>query len=138
MRTMATRETDSAQWSLGAVPTGFSLAQLDEPSLRALAETLRPYLLVGGTDPACALLTPQEAARRAGVHTETIRRAARSGALPASRAGRAVRIAQADLDAWLSGATRAERTRAPRRRQSASRQPLANALAGTDTGRAQA
>ena len=71
------------------VVTGLAetLANLDEAALRALADALRPYLLDAEPEPD-ALLTPQEAARRASVHVETIRRAVRSGSA-ALEAGRA-------------------------------------------------
>lgn len=51
--------------------------------------------------PVVSLLTPREAAERAGVCVETIRRASREGRLRARQAGSAWRIAQGDLDAWL-------------------------------------
>ena len=54
------------------------------------------------------LLTCSEAAEHAHVHVETIRRAVRSGALPARRVGQSPRITAGDLDGWLG---------APRRRQ---------------------
>ena len=102
---------------------------LSSSELRELADALRPYLRA---DPD-ALLTPREAAQRAGVHIETVRRAVRSGALPASHAGRAVRIQLGDLDAWLGCAPRPEPTQARRRRSSTQNRPLADALAGIQT-----
>ena len=99
---------------------------LSPSELRGLADALRPYLQ---TEPA-ALLTPREAAQRAGVHVETVRRAVRSGALPASHAGRVVRIEPGDLDAWLGGTQQPYRARTRRRRSSAPRGPLADALTG--------
>jgi excisionase family DNA binding protein len=45
-----------------------------------------------------------EAARRTGAHTNTIRRAIRSKALPAVYVARRWRIRPADLDAWAAGA----------------------------------
>jgi excisionase family DNA binding protein len=80
-----------------------------------------------------ALLTPREAAQRAHVHVETIRRNVRSGALRASRAGRAVRIAPASLDTWLASAGTDRRRSRPRRpRARPGRRPLADALASLD------
>ena len=43
----------------------------------------------------------QQAANLAAVHHFTIRRAVWSGALPASRIGKVIRIAPQDLEAWL-------------------------------------
>jgi excisionase family DNA binding protein len=48
------------------------------------------------------LLTMDEAAAIVGVHVETLRRAARSGALGAVKAGRNWRVTYSDLHAWLS------------------------------------
>jgi excisionase family DNA binding protein len=105
-------------------------------ALDALAGRLRAYLREPADD--CStpepLLTVHEAAQRARAHPETIRRAIRSGALHAVRAGRSLRIAPGDLDAWLQRS--AARTRpAPPRRTPASgmrRQPLAGALAALE------
>jgi excisionase family DNA binding protein len=75
---------------------------------------LRDLLAVDKTEiieqPADRLLTPAEAAQRIGVNVETVRRAVRSGALPAARIGRAVRIAEDDLATWLEGGRRRKRT----------------------------
>ncbi len=116
------------------------LAELDEANsdtLDALRQRLAPrrheevppadYL----TD---RLLTCSEAAEHAHVHVETIRRAVRSGTLPARRVGQSPRITAGDLDAWLG---------APRRRQDSAawskppspgtrRRPLAEAVANLD------
>ena len=47
-------------------------------------------------------LSAREAAKLAGVHTETIRRAIRSGALPiAGYAGQRPRLRQEDVEEWL-------------------------------------
>lgn len=46
-------------------------------------------------------LTPQQAAELASCSVDTIRRAYRSGELPAYRVGAGVRIVREDLDAWL-------------------------------------
>lgn len=103
------------------------LADLDDEELRDLAARLRPFLVDPGPAPGDALLTPQEAAQRVGVHVETVRRAVRSGALPARRAGRAVRIHADDLDRWLAGpAPRRERPRRYAARRSGS--PFRDAL----------
>jgi excisionase family DNA binding protein len=120
------------------------LAELDDQALEQLAELLAPHLRarVGLPDVTVpeALLTPPQAAQQAGVHVETIRRAVRSGALASSTAGRAVRIAPADLNSWLTGGQRKRRKRLPQRRAPAGRagRPLADALAGVDNGNGRA
>lgn len=52
-----------------------------------------------------ALLTVQEAARRAVCHAETIRRAIRSHALHASQVGSTWRVTEADLEDWMTAPT---------------------------------
>lgn len=47
-------------------------------------------------------LSPKAAAELADVSVDTIRRAYRSGELPAYYVGAAVRIVREDLDAWLA------------------------------------
>jgi excisionase family DNA binding protein len=80
-----------------------------------------------------ALLTCAEAAEHASVHIESIRRAVRSGALPAGRVGRSPRIAPADLAAWLGGdESRPQPPRPRARRPRADRRPLAGALASME------
>lgn len=113
-------------------------ADLDD--LAELAKLLSPLL----PEPdrrevsAAVMLTCSQAAQRARTHVETIRRAVRSGALPAGRVGRSLRIAPSHLDAWLSGDRRASAPRPPGgRRPRASRprparRPLADAFAGTE------
>jgi excisionase family DNA binding protein len=75
-------------------------------------------------------LTCSQAAARARCCVETIRRAVRSGALPAGNVGRSPRIAEADLDGWLaeSSSTRPARA-ACHVRTRARRRPMADALA---------
>jgi excisionase family DNA binding protein len=113
------------------------LTDRDANGLDALVERLAP-LVAARLEPFDdrgneVLLTPREAAQRANVHVETIRRNVRSGALPASRAGHAVRIAPTNLDMWLAGDRGdASRSRAGRARVRAGRRPLADALAGLD------
>jgi excisionase family DNA binding protein len=116
------------------------VAALDPSDFAALAERLAPFL--PGAEPCAAesMLTCSQAAQRAVVHAETIRRAVRSGALPASKVGRSLRIAPTDFDAWLSGARDASLPQPLSRRQraggprSAARRPLASALANIDRG----
>jgi excisionase family DNA binding protein len=104
----------------------------DEAALRELADALRPYLLDVEPEPSDALMTPHEAARRASVHVETIRRAIRCGDLPARHVGRSLRVAADDLDAWLSP-DRSRRVRTARPRARSSRRTLADALADSDS-----
>lgn len=77
--------------------------------VRTIKEHRERRRLLGEAAPARpasgGLLTAQEAAEYVGCHPNTIYAAARSGALSARRAGRLVRFAPADLDAW-TGATR--------------------------------
>jgi excisionase family DNA binding protein len=110
------------------------LGALDRDDLVALAGLLAPFLR--GAEPCAAesMLTCSQAAQRAVVHAETIRRAVRSGALPASKVGRSLRIAPTDFDAWLSrpdAPTTQPPGRRPQtgRRRTARGRPLANALA---------
>lgn len=111
------------------------LDQLGPDDLDRLAALLAPRLadvdLQDATDPG-PLLTCAEAARRSGCHVETIRRAARSGALSNVRAGRSLRIRADDLEAWLSRSRTPGRT-ARRQRATSSRtirRPMRDALAG--------
>ena len=115
------------------------LDSLDEDDLAELAYRLAPFLPLRlerpKTLPEETMLTCGQAAQRAGTHVETIRRAVRSGALHAGRAGRSPRIAPADLDRWMH---RGERnTGKPRSRASRSttkRRTLADALNSTGRG----
>lgn len=117
------------------------LDALGPDDLDALAERLAPRLraMMGDAEPerVSRPLSPHEAAERARTHPETIRRAVRSGALPASRAGRSIRVDPADLDTWLNRppSQRAEPVarRAPARRSH--RRPLGDALAQLDAKR---
>jgi excisionase family DNA binding protein len=85
------------------------------------------------------LLTCSEAAERAHVHAETLRRAIRRGDLLASRAGRSLRIASSDLEEWLGTSHTKQPSAAPARSRSRSlspakgpRRPLARALETLD------
>lgn len=108
------------------------LAELDDEALAELARLIGPHLPAVVPPEESGLLTTAQAARRASVHPETIRRAIRNGALPvAGRVGRTVRLAGADIDAWVSTdghVPRAARRTSTRRRTTAKR-PLAEALA---------
>lgn len=71
------------------------LASLDEKTIRALAERLRPYL--GGPDNR-PLLTPAQAAERLSLHPKTVVRMARDGRLPAVKVGTGWRFHADQLD----------------------------------------
>jgi excisionase family DNA binding protein len=60
------------------------LASLDEKTIRALAERLRPYLHGPDHRP---LLTPAQAADRLRLHPKTVVRMARDGRLPGVKVG---------------------------------------------------
>lgn len=96
---------------------------LDQGFLEVLATKLRPYLRasVDAEPPGEQLMTPAEAAARARVHVETVRRAIRAGELPiAGRVGRSPRISKTELDRWLAEASEADETI---RRSAARRSP---------------
>jgi len=81
------------------------LASLDEKTIRALAERLRPYLRGSDAD---RLLTSVEAAERLSLHPKTVVRMARDGRLPAVKIGTGWRFRadQLDIASPLSAATR--------------------------------
>lgn len=98
-------------------------AAFDERTLRELARRLRPFLDddPATTQPAPQLLTAAQAARRAGVNVETVRRAIRAGELEiAARIGRSPRISEDAVSTWLAGTVgdRAGHRPRPRRFQS--------------------
>lgn len=78
------------------------IAQLDAEDLDALAAAVRPLLAPATAVPASseAMLSVAQVAERRGVCAETVRRAIRSGELPAVRVGSRLRIDPADLDRW--------------------------------------
>jgi len=71
------------------------LASLDEETIRALAERLRPYLHGPDHRP---LLTPAQAAERLRLHPKTVARMARDGRLPAMKVGTGWRFHADQLD----------------------------------------
>jgi excisionase family DNA binding protein len=77
-------------------------AALDDEALEALAARLGPHLHTrDGDEP--GLLNTTDAARRANVHVETIRRAIRAGELDvAARIGRSPRLTAEAIDDWLA------------------------------------
>jgi excisionase family DNA binding protein len=75
---------------------------LDE--LGRLAERVAERLLERRAAGAEPLLSTCEAARAAGVHPETVRRAIKAGALrTAGYVGNRPRMRRADVDAWVAG-----------------------------------
>ena len=82
---------------------------LDDEMAARLAARMRPFLTESTSFdqvPADRLLTVADAASRAHVHIETIRRAVRDGRLAiAGRVGRSARIEPLELDRWLAGAS---------------------------------
>jgi excisionase family DNA binding protein len=120
----------AARRRAGLFSVTVNVDELDDAALEALADRLAPLIAERLASPP-GLLTPHEAARRTGVHVETIRRAVRTGALPASRAGRAVRIDADDLDRWLrvDHGARSHAGRSRPRPRAAGRRPLADAFA---------
>lgn len=84
------------------------LAQADSDDHAALANALLAELLplLGETTSPVAeseaMLSPAQVASRCGVHVETVRRAIRSGRLPAMKIGARFRIDPDDLGRWTS------------------------------------
>lgn len=72
------------------------LASLDDETIRALAERLRPYL--EDRPDHQALLTPAQAAERLRLHPKTVARMARDGRLPAVKVGTGWRFRSDQLD----------------------------------------
>ena len=78
---------------------------LDDEALEELAARLRPHLAnpVSTTSSDERLLTSTEAAERAHVHVETVRRAIRAGELAvAARIGQSPRLTTLAIDNWLA------------------------------------
>ncbi|MGB2711288.1 MAG: helix-turn-helix domain-containing protein [Conexibacter sp.] len=72
------------------------LAVLDDQTIQALAERLRPHLHDNHDHP--ALLTPTEAGQRLRLHPKTVVRMARDGRLPATKIGTGWRFHPSQLD----------------------------------------
>ena len=108
---------DDALSLVRAVAHGLPEA-LDDESAAKLAARIRPFFQGSAADDdrrsnEC-LLTVAEAASRAHVHAETVRRAIRDGRLPiAGRVGRSARINAVDLDRWLADASGLDGTMRP-------------------------
>jgi excisionase family DNA binding protein len=93
-------------------------ATFDDDALRELASRLGPFLdAERSAEPSSGqLLTTAEAAERARVNVETIRRAIRAGDLPiAARIGRSVRLTALAIDGWLAETSRSEQAVRPAR-----------------------
>jgi len=98
-------------------------AALDQATLEELASKLCPYLTQAiQLSSEGQLLTCADAARRAHVHVETVRRAIRAGSLPvAARIGRSPRLSIVAVDGWLAASSENHsQQRAIRRRTSSS------------------
>jgi excisionase family DNA binding protein len=95
---------------------------LDDAALEELAARLHPHLasLVTSTSNGEKLLTTAEAAERAHVHVETVRRAIRAGNLAvAARIGQSPRLTTLAIDSWLADTSQTGRgARAVRSRRS--------------------
>ena len=100
---------------------------LDDEAASRLAARIRPYFIDAQAPSESVdlrLLTTANAASRANVHVETVRKAIRAGRLRvAGRVGRSPRIQAADVDRWIADASEvggtmarvsARRGRAPR------------------------
>lgn len=98
------------------------LASLDEETMRALAERLRPHL--EDRPDHQPLLTPAQAAERLRLHPKTVVRMARDGRLPAVKVGAGWRFHPEQLDIVPpSRPAMVEPPRAAARRQLAKREP---------------
>ncbi len=102
--------------------------------LERLAQLVTGYAATSTAD--SPLLTAGQAAARAGVHPETVRRAIRAGVLPtAGRVGRSPRLDWRDVEAWLNAGRKRSITGASPCRprgitlRRGARRPLARALA---------
>ena len=85
------------------------LLALPDEDLRPLADRLAPFL--AAADPAGAFLSVDQAARRLGVHPNTVYRMIVGGRLVAVRAGRLWRIPESELGRVESAAPASARRR---------------------------
>lgn len=93
-------------------------AAFDDETLRELAARLLPFLDAGDVAGSSndRLLTAADAAKRADVHVETVRRAIRAGELPvAARIGRSPRLTSLAINSWLAKTSRIEAAVRPAR-----------------------
>jgi excisionase family DNA binding protein len=97
---------------------------LDDDALHELASRLIPHLeeRQSAASQEDRLLTAAEAAERASVNVETVRRAIRAGDLRvAARIGRSARVSVVAIDDWLAKTVRTEDGTRPRRRRRSTR-----------------
>ncbi len=81
-----------------------ALDELGPQTLDRLAELVAARLIEQRTAGAEPLLTTSEAAKAAGVHPETVRRAIKAGALrTVGYVGNRPRICRVDVDEWVAG-----------------------------------
>jgi excisionase family DNA binding protein len=81
-----------------------ALDELGPQTLDRLAELVAERLLEQRAAGAAPLLSTREAARVAGVHPDTVRRAIKAGALrTAGYVGNRPRMRRVDVDAWVAG-----------------------------------
>jgi excisionase family DNA binding protein len=84
-----------------------ALEDLGPETIDRLAELVEARLAQRRAAGEELLLTPRAAAEIAGVHTETMRRAIRSGAIEvAGYVGARARLRRAAVDAWMGGGRR--------------------------------
>jgi excisionase family DNA binding protein len=114
-----------------------ALDELGPQTLDRLAELVAERLIEQRAAGAEPLLSTREAARAAGVHPETVRRAIKAGALrTAGYVGNRPRMRRPDVDAWVAGGapaidalvTDAMRARPPRLRRPGPPRRLGEAL----------
>jgi excisionase family DNA binding protein len=81
-----------------------ALDELGPQTIDRLAELVAERLIEQRAAGAEPLLSTREAARVAGVHPDTVRRAIKAGALcTAGYVGNRPRMCRADVDAWVAG-----------------------------------
>jgi len=115
-----------------------ALDELGPQTIDRLAELVAQRLIEQRAAGAEPLLNTAEAAKAAGVHPETVRRAIKAGALrTAGYVGNRPRMRRADVDDWIAGGavgmdaliTASVRARPPRLQRSGPPRRLGEALA---------
>jgi excisionase family DNA binding protein len=113
-----------------------ALDELGPQTIERLAALVADRLIEQRAAGAEPLLSTSEAARAAGVHPETVRRAIKAGVLPiVGYVGNRPRIRRSEVDAWVAGGARAirgpgstVRARPPRLRRAGPPRLLGDAL----------